>query len=64
MKALLRENKVLALYHQKWLRNLELSHISLKNEVYSLAATQNKRLLQYKDSIAVNTEALKLEDQP
>jgi hypothetical protein len=64
MKGLLQKDRILEITHQKWFRNLELSHISLKNEVYSLAATQNKRLLQYKDSVAVSTEALKLTDQP
>jgi len=61
MKSLLKEDEVLNYIHLLWFKELDLSAISLKHQVYKLKATDNKRTLIYNEKdIAVSTKALQV----
>ena len=57
MKSLLIKDKTLNLQHIKWFRSLVNSNITLKDQVYELQKTENKRIIIYNnDNIAVSTK--------
>ena len=62
LKSLLNKNsKPLELNHDKWYRNLSESNIVIKDQIYNLIATENKRKLIYDSKgIAINTKAIKI----
>ena len=57
MKTLLIKDTTLNLQHIKWFRSLVNSNITLKDQVYELQKTENKRIIIYNnDNIAVSTK--------
>ena len=65
MKSLLKKDSLaqrVDLSHKKWFRSVEKSNITIKEQVYRLAKTDNKRMFIYKDGVAVDTRAFKVED--
>jgi len=60
LKSLLEENKSLKLEHTKWFRFIDKGSISIKNQIYTLIPTQNKRNIIYKDNVLTKTEAFKI----
>lgn len=61
MKSLLIKNNKLELCHEKWFRSLINGEIIIKEQIYNLIATENKRKLIYlNESKAIDTEALKI----
>ena len=56
-----KNSKPLELNHDKWYRNLSESNIVVKDQIYNLIATENKRKLIYESKgIAINTKAIKI----
>jgi hypothetical protein len=49
LKTLLKLNETLKLPQEKWYKNIEESSISIKNQVYTLKVTANKRLLLHNE---------------
>lgn len=62
LKSLLEENKSLELNQTKWFRFIDKGSISIKDQVYTLVLTANKRNLIYKYNKLVGTEAFVLEN--
>ena len=57
MKTLLVKDSSLNLQHIKWFRSLVNSNITLKDQVYELQKTENKRIIIYNnDNVAVSTK--------
>ena len=57
MKTLLVKDQKLKLNHIKWFRSLENSNITLKDQIYELQKTENKRSIIYdKNNIAISTK--------
>ena len=50
MKSLLRKDSNLTVSHNKWFRNLEEGNILIKEQLYELSKTENKREFIYNDS--------------
>ena len=62
LKSLLIKNpKPLELSHSKWFRSLVNSDITIKDQIYNLVATENKRKLIYENGKAVNTVPFKID---
>ena len=57
LKSLLIENKSLSLEQEKWFRYIGKGTISIKNQIYTLVATSNKRTLIYKKGKLIGTKA-------
>ena len=58
MKSLLIKDSKIKLNHIKWFRSLENSNITLKDQIYELQKTENKRKIIYNlNDIGINTEA-------
>ena len=52
LKGLLhKDSKGLSLHHNKWFRSLRDSEITIKDQLYSLIATENKRELVFETSV-------------
>ena len=65
MKSLLVKDSSLNLQHIKWFRSLVNSNITLKDQIYQLQKTENKRTIIYdKNKIAVSSEAFSLKNTP
>lgn len=47
----------LELHHNKWFRSLIKSEITIKDQVYNLMRTENKREFIYENDLAINTKA-------
>ena len=62
-KSLLNKNNIsLDLNHDKWYRDLSTSNITIKNQLYKLMITENKRKIIYDDNgIAIGTKAYKID---
>lgn len=56
LKNLLNKNENLLLNNEKWFRNIFDSNIEIKNQIYNLVVTNNKRKLNYFNNILINTE--------
>ena len=57
LKSLLnKDSKPLTLHHDKWFRSLIDSKITIKDQIYNLITTENKRELIYNNNIAINTK--------
>ena len=57
MKSLLVKDSSLNLQHIKWFRSLVDSNITLKDQIYQLQKTENKRTIIYNDNnIAISTK--------
>jgi hypothetical protein len=56
LKSLLIKNNKLELNQVKWFKNIEESNITLKNQIYTLIPTENKRQLIYKNNELVDTK--------
>ena len=57
LKSLLIKDNKLNLYHEKWFKSLIDSNILIKNQLYTLIATDNKRDFIYKDNKLIDTKA-------
>jgi hypothetical protein len=57
MKLLLTENKSLNLSHNKWFKSLIDSNITIKDQLYTLIATDNKREFIYENNKLIDTKA-------
>lgn len=55
IKSLLIKDSKLELYHDKWFRNFEDSSIEIKNQMYTLVSTENKRKLVYVENKLIDT---------
>jgi len=55
LKSLLNKNKSLSLSHKKWHKNFQDSEIIIKDQIYTLIPTENKRKLIYKNNKLINT---------
>lgn len=61
LKELLHKDKKLELLHEKWYKDFATSHINIKNELYTLMVTSNKRELIYNsNNLLVDTKPLKI----
>jgi len=60
MKSLLSKDNSLNLSHSKWFRNLAEGNILIKEQVYKLSRTENKREFIYENGVAVNTRAFNI----
>jgi DNA polymerase type B, organellar and viral len=58
IKSLLEKNKLLKVPQDKWYKNLSKGKITIKEEIYSLTVTENKRELIYIDNLFTNTKPL------
>jgi hypothetical protein len=56
LKTLLVKDKSLELIHEKWFRNISEGNIKIKNQIYTLLPTENKRKLIYVNSILNETK--------
>ena len=57
MKSLLIKDNKLNLNHIKWFRSLIKGNITLKDQIYQLQKTENKRTIIYNDNnIAISTK--------
>lgn len=64
LKPLLTKDRSLILNQEKWYKNIGEGHISIKNEIYTLMITENKRKLIFnKDNIFVDTEPFVLNNE-
>ena len=63
LKQLLKKDSSLELNQEKWYKNLEKGSIKIKQEIYTLAVTENKRKLIYDDNgILIDTMPFTLND--
>lgn len=62
LKSLLEENKSLKLHQTKWFRFIDKGSISIKDQLYTLVPTANKRNLIYKNNKLIGTEAFVLDN--
>jgi hypothetical protein len=62
LKSLLEENKSLELQQTKWFRFINKGSITIKNQIYTLVATANKRKIIYKDKKLFKTQAFILDN--
>ncbi len=60
LKDLLNEDSTLELKQEKWYRDKDKSCISIKDELYTLTATQNKRKLIYENGQLTGTKPYKI----
>lgn len=58
IKSLLIKDSILKLKHIKWFRTL--NNIQMKEQPYALSTTMNKREIIYREGVAVDTKAFKL----
>ena len=56
LKSLTLKNSSLSVNQEKWLRKISHGEIFIKNELYSIMASENKRKLIYKDSQLIDTK--------
>jgi predicted lipoprotein len=56
LKTLLNKNSFLNLNLEKWFRNLSKGEITIKNQIYKLTATENKRAFVYKKGKIIGTK--------
>ena len=59
---LIKDTRPLILNHEKWFRSLNNSNITIKEQIYSLIATENKRSIVYENNVAVNTQPFIVKD--
>jgi hypothetical protein len=60
---LLNKNHKIELHHNKWFRSLSEGKINIKDQIYSLRSTDNKRKFIYvydKNNIIIGTKPIKL----
>lgn len=46
--------------HKKWFRNLEQGNITIKEQIYRVQKTDNKREYIYSNNILTSTKAIKI----
>jgi hypothetical protein len=51
----------LILNQEKWFRNIEEGNITIKQQIYTLLPTENKRQLIYKNNKMVGTKAFSID---
>jgi len=56
LKSLLIKDNKLELNQDKWFKNIEEGNITIKNQIYTLIPTENKRQLIYKNNELVDTK--------
>ena len=56
-KLLIKDNK-LEVLQEKWYRNFSLGQITIKEELYTIMITDNKRLPLYEDNKYVDTKSI------
>ena len=60
---LLYKDSSLELNHEKWYKSLENSNITVKDQIYSLKVTANKRKLIYDKNKLINTKPYIIKDK-
>jgi hypothetical protein len=60
MKSLLRKDSNLTLSHNKWFRSLAEGNILIKEQLYELSKTENKRDFIYENNVAIDTRAFNI----
>lgn len=61
MKSLLHKDSSVELSHVKWFRNIDSQTIEMKNQLYNLQKTSNKRTFVYNKNVAFDTNPIKLD---
>ena len=56
LKSLLNKNSNISLIQNKWFKDLGNSSILIKDQIYTLTATDNKRELVYKNGVLIDTK--------
>jgi hypothetical protein len=56
LESLLLKDSSKEITQEKWFRSIEESNITIKDQIYTLKVTGNKRLLIYKDNLLIGTE--------
>jgi hypothetical protein len=56
LKSLLIKDSSLELNQEKWKKNMDFSNITIKDQLYTLTATENKRQLIFENGILINTK--------
>jgi hypothetical protein len=56
LKSLLKIDSYLNLTHEKWFKSLSKGEITIKNQIYKLMPTSNKRKLIYKNNKLIDTK--------
>ncbi len=56
LKTLLIKDKSLSLPQEKWFKDIENANITIKDQLYTLVPTENKRELIYKNNKLINTK--------
>jgi hypothetical protein len=63
LKPLLQTDSHLEIHQEKWYKNVSNGHINIKNEIYNLSITANKRTLIYNSkNILYNTKPLRIKN--
>jgi len=63
LKSLLNKNKSLSLQQDKWFKHINEGNISIKEQLYTLLPTENKRLLIYKNNQLIDTKPFIIDNQ-
>ena len=64
LKSLLnKDTKLLNLSHEKWFKNIENGSITVKDQLYTLQVTENKRSLIWKDNKLVGTKPFIIDNE-
>jgi hypothetical protein len=64
LKSLLIRNKSLILNHDKWFRDFSIGSIKIKETMYNLVISANKRKIIYKNNKFISTKPLKIKKNP
>jgi len=62
LKSLLNKDKSLSLPQDKWFKDLSLGNITIKDQLYTLLPTENKRKLIYTDNLLIDTKPFFIEE--
>lgn len=63
LRSLLNRNESIHLNNEKWFRNLYEGNIEIKNQIYNLVVTNNKRKLKYFNDVFIDTEPYVINDE-
>jgi|SRR5882757_6020309 len=63
LKSLLKKGKSLILDQEKWFRSIEEANITIKNKIYTLLPTENKRQLIYKNNKLIATKPFTIDNK-
>jgi len=60
LKSLLNKDTSLILKQDKWFKSIEEGNINIKNQIYTLLPTENKRQLMFENNKLINTKSFKI----